>query len=227
MRKIIAVLLLGGWVTASHAQSTVDLDDFDLAPSSSSTAVQAKPSQPASEMESCLLDQAQCANAEYKSNTDFSMDDVVNLMIVTRHDDTKAENGTTGQVTPSNAVAAPKLSTQALPTIDIEILFDSGSDRFRDDQVNKLRDLAIVLSSDQFSGYRFLFLGHTDAKGDESFNVSLSQRRAESVAQLVRLFTGLSDSRVLAAGLGESRLKEPYDPLGGVNRRVQLVLIPQ
>ncbi len=226
MRKIFAVLLLGGWVTAAQAQSTIDMDEFDLVPNTSSTTanVAAPKAETASEMEACLLDQAQCSNSEFRSGTAISMDDVVNLQIV-KHDDASGSDQS-GQATLSSSSSSVP-STQPLPTIDIEILFDSGSDRFRTDQENKLRDLAMMLGSERFDGYRFLFLGHTDAKGDEAFNLSLSQRRAESVAQTVRFFTGLSPHRVLASGLGETKLKTPYDPLGGINRRVQLVLLPQ
>ncbi len=97
----------------------------------------------------------------------------------------------------------------------------------RADQVGKLMELAGVLSSERFADYRFLFLGHTDAKGGENFNWALSSRRAESVANLVRGFTGMPPEQVLSSGLGETRLKDPNFPLAGTNRRVQLVLLPQ
>ncbi|SHI49686.1 OmpA family protein [Shimia gijangensis] len=228
MRKFVTTLFLGGLSTAVQAQSTIEMDEFDLVPNASSTVVATPSVQTgaASEMETCLLDPSKCANSEFKSGTDFTMDDVVNLQLV-KHDKTKPEDNISGETVPETMVSSSQPSTQALPTIDIEILFDSGSDRFRADQEAKLRDLALVLSSERFKGYRFLFLGHTDAKGAEDLNWTLSQRRAESVAQVVRLFTGLSTYEVLASGLGETRLKTPSDPHAGVNRRVQLVLLPQ
>jgi len=236
-KGFIAVALVG-FATTGYAQSTLSLDDFDLqptAPSGSTSNVSNsnldldQDSQPASEMEKCLLDQASCDNSEYKTSDSISLDDVVNLGIVDHHEvqPQPASAATSGATTSSTAAAQPKPQPQSLPTIDIEILFDSGKDDVRYDQEFKLRELAGILASDQFSDYRFLFLGHTDAKGNEDFNWNLSQRRAESVARVVRIYTGLPPDRVLASGLGETRLKDPNFPLAGINRRVQLVLLPR
>ncbi|WP_127112796.1 OmpA family protein [Shimia sediminis] len=238
IKGIIAIALIGV-ATSVSAQSTLSLDDFDLSPTATSPGTSANTSldlnpetTPASEMEACLLDQSSCANAEYKTTDSISLDDVVNLGIVD-HEEVQPEpvlssSTTTGNANSSSvAVSQPKPQTQSLPTIDIEILFDSGKDDVRYDQETKLRELAGILASDQFSDYRFLFLGHTDAKGNEDFNWTLSQRRAESVARVVRIYTGLPSERVLASGMGESRLKDPNFPLAGINRRVQLVLLPR
>lgn len=236
-RGMIAVALVGA-ATSVSAQSTLSLDDFDLAPTTSTSETSNSSldlldeTKPASEMEACLLDQANCSNAEYRTTDSISLDDVVNLGIVD-HEEVKPEPASADTTTSNStaatsvAVSQPKPQTQSLPTIDIEILFDSGKDDVRYDQEGKLRELAGILSSDQFRDYRFLFLGHTDAKGNEDFNWTLSQRRAESVARLVRIYTGLPPERVLASGMGETRLKDPNFPLAGINRRVQLVLLPQ
>lgn len=239
MRSSIAIVLLCGLTTGAQAQSTTSLGDFDLIPNASATPdpagtaqttanQSAQPAAPASEMEACLLDQSNCANSEYKSNTALSLDDVVNLGIV-KHDEIRPKPDQTKAVTANNVATAPVSSSvsssEPLPTIDIEILFDSGSKDVRQDQENKLRELAGVLNSKQFDGYRFLFLGHTDAKGAEAFNWALSQSRAESVATVIRIYTGLPADRILSSGLGETRLKEPNFPLSGINRRVQLVLL--
>lgn len=237
--KAMVTLAAIGAATSVSAQSTLSLDDFDLSPSTSTNPSASSSldldieTQPASEMEACLLDQSKCANAEYRTTDSISLDDVVNLGIVD-HQETPpsttpssiAASSNTAAAT-STTVAQPKPITKSLPTIDIEILFDSGKDNVRYDQEPKLRELAGILASDRFNGYRFLFLGHTDAKGNEDFNWTLSQRRAESVAQVVRIYTGLPPERVLASGMGETRLKDPNYPLAGFNRRVQLVLLPQ
>lgn len=84
-----------------------------------------------------------------------------------------------------------------------------------------------MLHESKFDGYRFVFLGHTDAKGGDAYNLDLSTRRAESVAQLVRSFAGLSFDRTIASGMGFTRLKDSSDPFGAQNRRVQLLLVPR
>ena len=237
-RGIIVIACLGA-ATSGYAQSTLSLDDFDLTPTAPSNSTGNtsgsglsldQDSAPASGMEKCLLEQASCNSSEFRTTDSISLDDVVNLGIV----DHEEVNAAPAAVTSTNdgAVQMGETSqaqptTQSLPTIDIEILFDSGKDNVRYDQEPKLRELAGILASDQFRDYRFLFLGHTDAKGNEDFNWTLSQRRAESVAQVIRIYTGLPPERVLASGMGETRLKDPNFPLAGINRRVQLVLLPR
>nr|WP_319949363.1 OmpA family protein [uncultured Shimia sp.] len=204
------------------AQSVLTLEDFDMGADADDTGA-ASPVAAQSDMEACLLDQSSCANDEFRSATALSLDDVVNLGIVDHEEAPLSVSTETSPGVPAKIVSA----SQTLPTIDMEILFDSGSDQVRGDQVSKLVDLSTLLKSEKFDGYRFLFLGHTDAKGDQAYNMTLSNRRAQSVANLVRGFSGLDPSRVLSSGMGESRLKDPSFPLAGFNRRVQLVLVPR
>lgn len=54
-------------------------------------------------------------------------------------------------------------------------------------------------------GLRIEIMSHTDSRGDDSYNRALSQQRAQSVVNyLVR--KGISRSRLIARGYGESRL---------------------
>ncbi|MEM5582593.1 OmpA family protein [Roseibium sp. AS2] len=204
------------------AQSTLSLDDFDLgpdpAPVEGKTAPLAAPRQAASDMETCLLDPSACENDEFRSGTSFSLDDVVNLGIVDREEvaaTRPAQDGTVAKVT-----SAP------LPSIDVEILFDYNSADLRPDQITKIAELSRVIGQEKFKNYRFLLLGHTDAKGSASYNLALSQRRAQTVATFVGASAGLQAQRIIATGMGASKLKAATDPYGAQNRRVQLVLVP-
>ena len=47
---------------------------------------------------------------------------------------------------------------------------------------------------------------HTDSRGRDEYNMSLSQRRAESVVNYL-ISKGISRNRLVAKGYGESRLK--------------------
>ena len=74
-------------------------------------------------------------------------------------------------------------------------------------------------------GYRFLILGHTDARGDRRYNLTLSQERAEAIrAALISPF-GISPARIEAVGLGEEQLLNSQNPEAAENRRVQLINI--
>ena len=49
-------------------------------------------------------------------------------------------------------------------------------------------------------------MSHTDSRGNDSFNQSLSQQRAQSVVNYL-VANGISRSRLSARGYGETRLK--------------------
>jgi outer membrane protein OmpA-like peptidoglycan-associated protein len=212
-------MLWTGTVAFASAQSTLSLDDFDLG---GDTAAKPKAVEPAGEkpgeLEKCLLEPALCQSKEFATKSTISIDDVVNLGIIDR-EEVKATPVATDD--PSNPVTA-----QALPSIDMEILFDYDSSNVRPDQYPKLAELANLLKTDKFKGYRFAFIGHSDAKGSYDYNRNLSRKRAEEVSQFVSRVATLPTSRMIATGLGPSQLKDPGDPFGAGNRRVQLVLIP-
>jgi outer membrane protein OmpA-like peptidoglycan-associated protein len=65
--------------------------------------------------------------------------------------------------------------------------------------------------------------GHTDATGSAGYNVSLSQERAQSVAQYLEAH-GISADRLMLVGKGKSEplTRDPFEP---ANRRVQFVRI--
>lgn len=222
MQQWVLTTALCSLTSYGWAQSVITLDDFDY--SAPAAPVASTPAETAakSEMELCLIDPANCTNPEFRSGSSLSMEDVVNLNIVD-HESVPTAASTNNATTSGTQIAA----SDPLPSIDIEILFDYNSDVVRDDQFEKLIALADMLQSDSFDGYRFVFLGHTDAKGSDSYNRELSTRRAESVARLVRGFGRFDSDRTRSKGLGFSLLKDVSDPLGPMNRRVQLLLVPR
>ena len=74
--------------------------------------------------------------------------------------------------------------------------------------------------------------GHTDAKGDDAYNMRLSQRRADSVRNWLAGKAGLSSIQFSTRGLGETQPVAPNtkpdgsdDPEGRQkNRRVSIVM---
>jgi OOP family OmpA-OmpF porin len=65
--------------------------------------------------------------------------------------------------------------------------------------------------------------GHTDSRGNDSYNLKLSQRRAESVRDYL-ISMGIESSRLTARGYGESQPVATNSTEGGraQNRRVVL-----
>lgn len=68
-------------------------------------------------------------------------------------------------------------------------------------------------------------IGHTDDKGTDEYNQSLSERRANSVASYIRT-KGINSSRITTKGMGESDPKVSNDSESGraENRRVEFVI---
>lgn len=198
------------------AQATISLGDFGLGDvdQSQESTTATKDGLDAKSMEACLLTPETCENTQLQSTTKITMDDIVNLGIIDR------------KKTVPPKYAAGQDSNASLPSIDIEILFDYDSANIRSDQFPTLVQLAEALRVGSFQDYQFVFLGHTDAKGSETYNLRLSDQRAASVVSFLQGMTQLPSTRFAYQGFGESRLKDPYDPESSKNRRVQLVLVP-
>lgn len=116
-----------------------------------------------------------------------------------------------------------ELSQHAQFTIAIQ--FDFNSARIRPDSFRAVGLMADALYHPYLQGYRFLIVGHTDAKGSREYNLKLSQERADAIrAALINPF-GISPARIEAVGLGEEQLLNRSNPEAAENRRVQLINI--
>ncbi|WP_150526330.1 OmpA family protein [Roseibium sediminis] len=110
-----------------------------------------------------------------------------------------------------------------LRQFNVEVTFDFDSARIRPESYETIGVIADALHTPYLWGAKFFVVGHTDAKGDREYNLNLSQKRAEAVRDaLVTTFRVPAD-RLEAVGLGEEQLRDPADPDGAINRRVQLI----
>lgn len=113
------------------------------------------------------------------------------------------------------------------PSVDLEIQFAYNSATIQPKSVPLLIRLGKALGSADLEGATFLVAGHTDAKGSNSYNQTLSERRAAAVRNFLAKSFKLDDSTLIAIGFGEEQLKLPGDPNSGENRRVQIVNLAQ
>jgi outer membrane protein OmpA-like peptidoglycan-associated protein len=69
--------------------------------------------------------------------------------------------------------------------------------------------------------------GHTDSTGSDSYNQSLSERRAGSVGQYLRS-QNIGSERLLTVGMGEARPVADNGTADGrqANRRVEITMVP-
>jgi len=108
------------------------------------------------------------------------------------------------------------------PSINIKVYFEFDSAILRPETKGTLDDLAAALNSEALKGYRFEIAGHTDAVGNNEYNIALSERRARSVLDYLVTEFSIDASRLETVGFGEERLLDPTDPEGDINRRVQI-----
>lgn len=110
----------------------------------------------------------------------------------------------------------------AQPTINLYINFEFDSARIETDGQLVLKRLATALKDPRLAGSRFEIAGHTDAVGTVEYNQTLSEQRAQAVADHLVDVYEIDPTRLVAIGYGKSQLLDPDKPEDGVNRRVQI-----
>jgi outer membrane protein OmpA-like peptidoglycan-associated protein len=126
---------------------------------------------------------------------------------------------------PVAAAVAPGLGllrSDSLITLS-DVLFETNSYKLKSEHFSQLDDLSKFLLS--HSVLELSVLGHTDNVGDERHNVTLSARRAETVAQYL-INKGVDDERIFFEGFGSSKPISTNDAPQGrsKNRRVEILI---
>lgn len=103
------------------------------------------------------------------------------------------------------------------------ITFDVASDKIKPESQGTLKEIADVLSANPTVQVRII--GHTDSDGDETSNMDLSKRRAQSVKEALQQQYGIAAERMQTDGKGESEPVEPNTTAAGKanNRRVEFI----
>ncbi len=111
----------------------------------------------------------------------------------------------------------------ALPNINVEVLFFIDSANLTNRAFATLAVLGRALADERLANQVFLIAGHTDASGAHDYNVALSERRAEAVREFLIQNFAIKPERLLARGFGPEKLRNPANPYSRLNRRVQVV----
>lgn len=109
-------------------------------------------------------------------------------------------------------------------TVELNIKFANNSDQISQDSLEEIKPLAEFLK--QFPQTKVVIEGHTDDRGAASYNKSLSQKRADSVANVLVTKFNIQTNRLQAIGYGEEKPIASNDTAEGraENRRVQAVV---
>jgi outer membrane protein OmpA-like peptidoglycan-associated protein len=106
------------------------------------------------------------------------------------------------------------------PKIDLKINFEFNSAIIGSRAMPQVTELGKALTTEDLKGRTFILSGFTDAKGSETYNQGLSERRADAVKQFLSEKYGIEAANLVTVGYGQSQLKNPANPFAAENRRV-------
>lgn len=106
-----------------------------------------------------------------------------------------------------------------------DVLFDTGSSSLAPGAYGRLDQLAD--SMNRYPDTDVVVKGHTDGSGEESYNQTLSEQRADAVRRYL-IGKGVSPARITSIGFGESMPLATNSTAEGrqQNRRVEIELRP-
>jgi outer membrane protein OmpA-like peptidoglycan-associated protein len=120
-------------------------------------------------------------------------------------------------------VLAPQLLK--LPQIYADIQFDDDAAVIRPDSYRTLGRIADTLYHPSLLGYKFLIIGNTVSTGRRDNNLTLSQRRADVIREVLVNTFKVSPKRLQAIGLGEEQLRDAAHPTAPVNQGIQVATV--
>lgn len=111
-----------------------------------------------------------------------------------------------------------------------DVLFDFNKAEIRADAKPVLDKLAQLISAD--AAAKIAIEGHSDSKGDDAYNLKLSERRAQAVRDYLKDVRSVAGDRMTVKGIGEARpVAQNVTPDGKdnaqgqqKNRRVEVVI---
>jgi OOP family OmpA-OmpF porin len=118
---------------------------------------------------------------------------------------------------------APEL--QKLPQSSFEIQFDQDTPIIRPASYQTIGRIADALARPALQPYVFLIVDHIESVGRRDGNLTLSQRRADAVRDVLSTTFKISPKRLHALGLGEEQLQDSARPNAPANLRVQIMTI--
>lgn len=123
-------------------------------------------------------------------------------------------------VAASEAASIQREEDVLTATFKGEAYFDTDSYELKPGAVAELRRISEVLN--KYPQTIIEVGGHTDTRGSEEYNQTLSEKRAETVKNEL-INNGVMAQRIDAVGYGESR---PISSDHAMNRRVEIIIVP-
>jgi len=126
-------------------------------------------------------------------------------------------------VAKKNPAGNPKSS---VVSIGLPIKFKLNSSQLNPRSTVYLKKIGAMLNLPKMANERIRIIGHTDASGLESYNLDLSERRAQTVKDYLVSYFSISPARLEIIGKGETEPLSDQSPNSPLNRRVEIYRIP-
>ncbi len=104
-----------------------------------------------------------------------------------------------------------------------DIYFDTNSSEIKSEMYLELDRVAGILT--EYPQTWIEVGGHADPRGTNEYNLSLSQQRAAAVSNAL-IVRGVGAERIKSIGYGENRLLSTNPDNYGINRRVEIKIMP-
>ena len=122
--------------------------------------------------------------------------------------------------------AVKLLQPDAKPSVNITINFEYNSTKVTKDSAQNVDILAQALETEMMGDHLVTIVGHSDKRGQDEYNLSLSEQRADSIASTLIKMNPKLKTRLITEGKGE------YEPLYAgnsediylLNRRIEVFL---
>jgi OmpA-OmpF porin, OOP family len=112
-----------------------------------------------------------------------------------------------------------------LPQFAVEISFDQDAAVVRPESYRTLGRIADTLTDPSLLGYKFLIVGHTMSTGRRENNMTLSQRRADVIREVLINTFKISPKRLVTIGLGEEQMLDAANPAAPINQSIQVATV--
>lgn len=125
------------------------------------------------------------------------------------------------------ALKRPPVAVQLLklPQLRFDVQFDPDSPVIRPQSYQTIGRIADALYDPSLLPYTFLVVGNNDATGRREVSLALSQRRADSVRDVLVNTFKVSPKRIRSIGLGEEQLQDSAHPTAVINQQLQLITV--
>jgi OmpA-OmpF porin, OOP family len=170
-----------------------------------------------------------------RGQTALTADDIVNRLAVLETDPDlniaairqRAADRIKARAKTDVALKRPPIAQELrkLPQISFDVRFDPDSAIVRPESYQTLGLIADALVRSTMLPYEFLIVGHTESGGRRDFNLTLSQKRADSIRDVLAMTFKISSKRLQTLGLGEEQLQDANQPAAAINQQVQIVTV--